>query len=166
MSRVLPKPHQAQQLCRLRSLRVKRARARCSEVQTEVERATEAVCARQRQIERTRREIDALAHAVVHALAPRLPRWGNMAAAQRDRLHERLERDESALIDDEHALEQAHERLQQARADLTRALSREDAVRGLADESRRDRVRQLERRAETELEDQGRPAAALEKQPA
>ncbi len=160
MTRVLPKPHEAQQLARLRSLRVQRARGRVSQVQAEVDRALETVRARQRQIERTRREIDALADAVVHALAPRLPRWGGVASAQRDRLQDRLERDESALIDDEHALERAQERLQQARAELTRALAREDAVRGLADETRRDRLRWIEQRAETELEDQGRPAAA------
>ena len=153
MSAVLPQPHEAQMLCRLRSLRVQRARERCGEARQEAERAQHAVHDRMRRIERSRQAMDALSHAVVHALAPRLPRWSSVAAAQRELLEDRLERDEYALISDERTLEQAQERLQQARAELTRALAREGAVRDLAHETRRAQALARERHVEREIED-------------
>jgi len=158
MTKVLPKRHEAQQLCKLRALRVQRAREGVAQAQAEVERAVEAIKARQRQIERVRRSIDELQHAIVTSLAPTLPRWSSFTAAQREKLADRLERDEYALIGDERNLEQAQEKLQAARSELTRALAREDAVRGLATETKRAHALQRERRAELEIEDQGRPA--------
>ena len=154
MNGKLPEPHEAQQLFRLRTLRVQRARERCGQAQWEVDAAAHVVRERQRSIERCRRAIDTLSHDVVHALAPRLPRWSSMASAQRERLDDRLERDEYALNDDEYRLEQSQERLQQARAELTRALAREDAVRGLTVEVRRTHALMREQRSERELEDQ------------
>ena len=156
MTKVLPKRHEVQQLCTLRSLRVQRAREAVAEALAGVERAAGVVRQRQRDIERGQRALEELQHAVVTTLAPLLPRWSGMTAAQRDKLADRLERDETALIDDEHALEQAQEKLQAARAELTRALAREDAVRGLATETRRAQALHRERRAELEVEDQGR----------
>lgn len=161
MNGVLPAVSEAQQLLRLRTLRVQRARERCGAAQAEVERTAHAVRQRQRQIEHVQREIETLARDVVHALAPRMPRWSGVVAAQRERLADRLERDEYALISDEHALEQAQEGLQQARAALTRALAREDAVRGLKDEARRAQALAREQRVERELEDQGRALARV-----
>lgn len=156
MTRVLPRPREAQQLCRLRALRVERARTGVSTAQAGVERAEASVAQRQRAIARGRRAIEDLQHAVVHALAPTLPRWSGVTAAHQERLTDRLERDEYALISEEQALEEAQEGLQQARAELTRALAREDAVRGLADETRRAHALERERRAESEIDDQGR----------
>jgi len=147
------------QLLRLRTLRVQRARERCAEAHTGVERAAQTVRERQRVIEQRQRAIETLAHDVVHKLAPRLPRWVDVAAAERERLADQLERSEYALIDDEHALEQAQEQLQQARAELTRALAREDAVRGLADDALRAAVRASEQLVERELEDTPRRSA-------
>ncbi|WP_280156086.1 hypothetical protein [Piscinibacter sp. XHJ-5] len=155
MTRVLPHPREAGQLQRLRTLRVERARERCGQAHADVERAAQAVRERQRRIERHQQEIEALSRAIVHQLAPRLPRWAGVAGAQKDHLAERLEREEYALVNDEHDLEQAQERLQQARAELTRALAREDAVRGLVHDSRRAHRQAREQRAERELEDQG-----------
>ncbi|HSW05249.1 hypothetical protein [Aquabacterium sp.] len=158
----LPNPHEAAQLVRLRGLRVRRARERCSAAQAEIDAAAEAVRARQRKIVQLRRDMEALSHAVVHALATQLPRWSGTVVAQRDKLADRLERDEYALIGDERQQEEAQEKLQQARAELTRAMAQEDAVRGLAEQSQRAVVALRERRVETELEDQWRaPAAAL-----
>ena len=154
MNTLMPEPHEAQQLFRLRTLRVQRAREQCAREQTLVAQAAHAVRERQRQIERGRRAMDALSHAVVHTLAPRLPRWSSVAGAQRERLADRLERDEYALIDDERRMEEAEERLQQARAELTRALAREDAVRGLTQQVRKAHGRERELRSERELEDQ------------
>jgi hypothetical protein len=159
-ARRLPKPGEAQQLCRLRALRVQRARERVAQAQTKMERAAEAVRIRQQQIERIRRAIDDLQNAIVTSLAPSLPRWSGVTGAQQERLTDRLERDEYALVQDEHTLESAQDALQQARADLTRALAREDVVRDLAHQARRAQVAERERRAERDLEDQGRPARA------
>jgi hypothetical protein len=145
---------ETRQLLRLRTLRVQRAREAVAQAQAGVDAAARAVEERQGSIERAQREMDALAHALVHGLAPRLPRWSEIAAAQRDRLADRLEREEYALIDDEHALEQAHERVQKARAELTRALAREDAVRGLAGEAQRAVMQAREQKLERESDDQ------------
>jgi hypothetical protein len=156
----LPRPAEAQQLCRLRALRVQRARERVAQAQAEMERAAEAVRIRQQQIERVRRAIEDLQNAIVTSLAPSLPRWSGVTGAQQERLTDRLERDEYALVQDEHTLESAQETLQQARAELTRALAREDVVRDLAHQARRAHAAERERRAERDLEDQGQPARA------
>lgn len=153
MSTPLPTPRDARQLHRLRSLRVQRARETCAQAQQAVADAAEAVAERQRRIESHRRQIDALSEAVVHALAPQLPRWSGMVIAQRERLADLLERDEYALISDEQKLEEAQEALQRARSDLTRALAREDATDGLVRQVRRHLLRERERRADLELED-------------
>jgi hypothetical protein len=157
----LPTPREAKQLCRLRALRVQRARERCGQAQAGVEAATQAVRERQRRIEQLQVDLAALGRAVVNELAPALPRWGTLAGARRANLAERLERDEYELIGDEHKLEQAREALQQARAELTRALARQDAVQGVADETRRARGAALERRSEVDIEDQRAGSAAL-----
>jgi hypothetical protein len=156
----LPTGHEAQQLLRLRSLRVGRARDAVRTAQAAVDTAAALVRDRERALRAGRDRIDALEQALIGRLAPRLPRWSTMALAQRDALADRLERDEVALIDDEHALEQALESLQQARAALTRALAREDAVSGLVGDTLRARRQRLEARAERELEDLGAPRRA------
>jgi chromosome segregation ATPase len=155
----LPTPREAQQLWRLRKLRVQRARDACAAAQAAIAPARSAVQDRQRKIAQLRRDIDALGQAVVNRLAPQLPRWSGMVIAQRDKLADRLERDEYALIGEEHRLEEAQDAAQQANAELTRALAREDAVHGLVDQARRALRLARERRAEVELEDQGPPRA-------
>jgi len=150
----LPELHDAQQLHRLRGLRVQRARDAVAAALRNLAAAAATVQERQRAVEQGRRRIDALAHALVHALASKLPRWSTTATAQRERLEDRLERDEFELIDDQRRLEEAQEQAQRARAELTRALAREDAVNGLVDETRRARASWREQRVERELEDQ------------
>ena len=157
MTKVLPKRHEAQQLCKLRSLRVQRAREGVVQAQAEVDRAAEVVKERQRKIEHLRDSLEKLQNAVVTSLVRVLPRWSSVATAQREKLADRLERDEYALIGDERNLEAAHEKLQAARAEVMRALAREDAVRGLANETKRAHALRREQRAELEIEDQGRP---------
>src|SRR5882672_3692814 len=157
MTKALPKPREAQQLCKLRALRVQRAREGVALAQAEAQQAADAVRQRLQQIERVRRSLDDLQHAVVTSLAPSLPRWSDVTTAQRERLADRLEREEYGLIQDERVLEAAEEKLQQARAELTRALAREDVVRDLAKQARRAQVHEREQRAERELEDQGKP---------
>jgi hypothetical protein len=160
MTTKLPTSREAAQMLRLRSLRVQRAREACAKARIEVEKAQAVIKEHQRTIERGQREIAALADAIVTTLAPALPRWSGMVAATRERLADQLERDEYALIDDEHELEQAQERAQQAGAELTRALAREDAVRGLAQQARKAVLHAREQRVELEIEDQGRRPAA------
>jgi hypothetical protein len=157
----LPSVHEAKQLQRLRTLRVQRARERCTAAAAAVEQAQQAVHDRQRAIARSQQAIEDLAQAVVTTLAPRMPRWCDMVAAQRERLADRIERDEDALISDEQALEQAQEKSQQARAELTRALAREDAAQGLTHSARRARTQVLDRRVELEVEEQLRRTGAL-----
>ena len=160
MTPALPSPRDARQLLRLRALRVGRARDAVRAAQAAVDDACRAVAERERAIGLGRARIDALQRSLVGALAPRLPRWSTVALAQRDALADRLERDEFALIDAEQALERAQDGLQQARAALTRALAREDAVAGLADDALRARRQSADTRAERELEDLGAPRRA------
>jgi len=158
MTKQLPKLSEAKQLCKLRALRVQRAREGVAQAQVEVNNAMEAIARRQQQIERVRRAVEDLQHAVVTSLAPSLPRWSGVTQARQEKLSEQLEREEYGLIQDERDLEAAQEKLQQARAELTRALAREDVVRDLASQAKRAQTQHRERRAERELEDQGRPA--------
>ena len=150
--------HETRQLLRLRALRVQRARERCAQAQAEVDAAAQVVHERRQAIAGLRHEIGTLAHAVVNQLAPRLPRWRDIAVAQRERLADRLERAEYALIDDEHALEQAGERASSLRAELSRALAREDAVRGMVHDACRAHALAVEQRLERESDDQIRRA--------
>ncbi|EHR71421.1 hypothetical protein BurJ1DRAFT_2592 [Burkholderiales bacterium JOSHI_001] len=151
---LLPQPREAQQLCRLRALRVQRLQARCTQARDALEAAAQAVRQRRQQVAHHQDRLARLAQAVVTDLAPQLPRWAGMAQAQRDRLDDRLERDQYALIDDEQALEQAQDALARAMAELTRALAQEDAVKDLARQAQRARRQHLEQRGERELEDQ------------
>lgn len=153
----MPSVSEARQLLRLRSLRVQRAREQIPPAQARVEQAHATVVQRQRQIAHLRHETVELRDAIVTTLAPRLPRWSQVTTAQQELLADQLERAEFALIDEEQALEAAQEQLQQARSELTRALAREDAVRGLAEQAKRCRAQAREQRAEREVDDQIRP---------
>jgi hypothetical protein len=162
MSPVLPKRHEAQQLVRLRALRVQRAREGVAKAQDDVRQVEEKIRQRQREVEATRRAVDDLQNAMVTSLVPSLPRWSTVAGAQREKLVDRLERVEYALVQEEHNLESVQEALQAARAELTRALAREDTVRDLAKQAQRAFATKREQLAERELEDLGRPARRAE----
>lgn len=157
MSQVLPKRHEAQQLCRLRALRVQRAREGVAKAQDEVRRVEEKIRQRQREVESVRRALEELQNAMVTSLVPSLPRWSHVAGAQRERLADRLERVEYAVVEAERELEGVQEALQAARAELTRALAREDTVRDLAKQTQRAFAAKREQLAERDLEDLGRP---------
>ena len=158
MSAPLPSPREARQLVRLRTLRVQRAREACAASAACIMAAQQAVADRQRQIARVRAEQDALARSIAQGFDGGLARWSRLLVAQRDKLADRLERDEYALVGDERKLEEAQEAAAEARAELTRALAREDAVRGLLGETRKAVARVREQRAELEQEDQRRVA--------
>jgi hypothetical protein len=150
---MMPTAQEARQLCRLRALRVQRAEERRNEAAAAVEQALAAVRSRQAAIEATRRRMEALAETLANELAATRPRWQDLAAAERALLVERLEGDESALIEDERKLEEANARLHEAKVELARARAREDVVRDLAAEASRHRARERDRRAELEIED-------------
>lgn len=152
--------HDARQLQRLRALRLQRAREAAAAATAAQAAAADAVRACEAAVAADRRALEALAQALVSGLAAQLPRWADVAGAQRERLVDRLERDEDALITAEERLEQAEEAAQAARAALTRALAREDAGQGLLLGARRQRMQRLEQQAELEAEDQGRRPAA------
>ena len=154
MTSRLPAPREAQQLVRLRGLRVQRAREACAAAAAGISAAQQAVADRQRQIARVRAEQDALGRSVAQGFDGGLARWSRLLVAQRDKLADRLERDEYALIGDERRLEEAQEAAAQAHAELSRALAGEDAVRGLWAEARKAVSLQRDRRAESEQEDQ------------
>ena len=86
MNAVLPQPHEAQQLCRLRGLRVQRAQEAWTKARDEVEAAVRKVRDSERAIERMRSAIDTLSHSIVNGFAPHLPRWAAMVTAQSERL--------------------------------------------------------------------------------
>lgn len=157
----LPQPHEAQQLARLRALRVQRAREHIAPAQAAVEQAAQAVRERQRKIASLQHQLTESRLAVVTSLAPTLPRWSALTGAHLEKLVDQLERHEYELMQDDRALEAAQEQLQQARSELTRALAREDAVQGLARQVKRARMLEREQRAERELDDQGRPAGIV-----
>jgi hypothetical protein len=158
MIKALPKPREAQQLCKLRALRVQRAREAVAQAQAAAQRAAQAVRERQQSVERVRTSLEDLQQAVVTTFASAMPRWSRVATAQKDRLDDRLHDEEHELIQEEQALERAEEEVQQARAELTRALAREDVVRDLAKQARSAQLNAREQRAERDLEDLGRPA--------
>lgn len=149
-----PEPREAQQLVRLRGLRVQRAREACAAAAAGIAAARQAVADRQRQIARVRGEQEALGCSVAQGFDGGLARWSRQLVVQRDKLADRLERDEYALVGDERRLEEAQEAAAQAHAELSRALAGEDAARGVLQQARKAVALQRDRRAETELEDQ------------
>lgn len=156
---VLPAAWQGQWL-RLRALRVDRARAAVRMAEQLQALAQAAVDDRQRRIAHTQAALAELAQGWSGARTAALPRWNTTVCAWRDVLSERLERDEYALIDDEQALEEALDALQDRRAELTRAMARQEAVGELVQLSRRQAARLQEQRGEREQDDVRRIASA------
>jgi len=142
-----PATHTAQ-LLRLRALRLERAHAASEAARRAHGDAAEQVMQRQQSIARARHALSTLAQAVVGHLAGTLPRWSETVQADRDRLDERLEREEYALIDDEQALEAALEAWQAARAEVARLTARHGAIDDLHRQALRHRALDRERRAE------------------
>ena len=156
----MPRPHEAQQLARLRALRVQRARERIAPAQAAVDQAAQAVRSRQQKVVQLRDQLAGSREAVVTSLAPTLPRWSGVTHAHLEHLADQLERNEYGLTQDDRALEAAQEQLQQVRSELTRALAREDAVQGLARQVKKARLLEREQRVERELDDQARATGA------
>jgi hypothetical protein len=141
------------QWLRLRALRVERARAALRVAEQAEAVARMAVDERQRRITQGRADMEALAHDWSGASSAALPRWNGAVTAWRDALVDRLERDEYALIDEERMLEEALDALQARRAQLVRAMARQEAVGEFVRQSCLKAGREHERRAERELDD-------------
>lgn len=157
MTTLLPKRHEARQLLKLRALRVQRAREGVAKAQEELARVEASIRQKQQQVQRARDALEQLQVDLVTTLVSSLPRFGQMAGTHRDRLAENVERAEYDLVLEEQKLEGAQEALQAARAELTRALAREDTVRDLARQTQKVFLAQREHKAEVDLEDLGRP---------
>ncbi|HMN84064.1 MAG TPA: hypothetical protein PKA20_29630 [Burkholderiaceae bacterium] len=151
-----PHPREIAQLHALRELRVRRARSEAAAAEAAIQAAARAVQERQGLIRAGEQAIDDLAEAVTTRLAADLPRWNDVASAERARLAECVERDVDALIGEENRLEAAEADAAETRAALARAIAREDVMRDLARQARRAHRAAFEQRAEVELEDQGR----------
>ncbi|MGE0802440.1 MAG: hypothetical protein AB7G13_02580 [Lautropia sp.] len=149
----------ARQLQQLRTLAVRRARAALAQADAGFAEAQRVVAARRAAIAASHTATAALGRALVGPLASQLPRWIGLASAERDRLADRIERDEDALIDEQAALEGAAAAQEQARAALGRALAREDAAGDLLRRACQARAAEHERRSERDAEDARRPAA-------
>lgn len=158
MNALLPTVDQADQLARLRAIQVRRAREACEAARIALEAASRAVDFREGCLRALRGQLDALALATVTRHAVALGRWSGLAAAQRAGLLDRIERESFVLADETNALARARDDLLAARVALGRALSREDAVAGLAAQARGERDRARERLAERETDDASRTA--------
>jgi hypothetical protein len=141
--RCLPVLADTRQLLRLRARRGEGARAA----------GPAAVCHRQQQVARVRAEQDALVRTMAQGFDGGLARWSRQLIAQRDKLADRLERDEYALLGDERAVQEAENAAAQSRVELSRALAREDSVRGLLGRTQQAWARQRDQQAEAEQED-------------
>lgn len=151
-----PHPREIAQLHALRELRVRRARSEAAAAEAAARAAAHAVQERQVLIRTGEQAIDNLAEAITTRLAADLPRWNDIASAERARLAEGVERDVDALIGEENQLEQAEAAAADTKVALARAMAREDVMRDLAGQARRTHRTALEQRADAELEDQGR----------
>jgi hypothetical protein len=140
---------EARQLSRLRDLRQEQARrlhALAERAEAEALRAkqrSEAEVASQRLA-----RADLLQRAV--AQAPQLLRFTDCTVARQEALDEQLERAEYALLDDEDALEQAHQAVQEARARWRAAQARSNAAQDVLLRAQRDDLRARDHRAERE----------------
>lgn len=151
-------PASAQQLLQLRQLRRRRAESAWAQAAQALAEAQEAVQQRQRRIEQRRRERQQLQEDLGGALAPQLPRWSAQAGARQAQLDEWLEREEYALLDDEHALERAQDTLRARQQELARLQEREDLAQALLHAQRQQGLARQEKRRELALEER-RPCA-------
>ena len=154
----LPEPHEARQLCRLRGLRVQRSRELVARAQEQVElaaaggAAAPAAGAAPARLDRRHCARTSSARWRRACRAGRRSRWPSRSAWTTS-----SSATSTSCTTTNRRSKQAQEKLQQARADLTRALAREDAVRDLAQQAERAHLLERDRRAERELDDQARP---------
>jgi flagellar biosynthesis chaperone FliJ len=140
------------QLLRLRRLREEAARIERDAKRAERDAAQAAVAETEREVERLRLERAALAAAVAGEMAASMPRLGPFAISRREVLDDLFERAEYALIDDEEALAEAQEALEEAHAVWLQARARCEAVEQLDRRTRRGVAQAVERRTERELD--------------
>ena len=154
MSTACPLPAaDGRQWLRLRQLRVQRARLALAEAMAAAQQAQQAVAAREALVDAGRDRLDELARTWSGAGCVDLPRWGELLAAHRAALAERLERDEYALLEERETLQQRQATVQQHRVALARAQAREDAVDATLQTQRRDLARVQEQHAELDAEE-------------
>lgn len=153
MSELLASPTQIQQLSRLRSLQVRRARDALLTSERALQAATLAVHRSESRIAALDKTLASLARDTVQTLAPALLRWVPIAAAERVRLLRVREIEAFMLSDASVAMDQASENVTLARAELVRAQARDDMVTGLVRKVRAQHERALEQRVDVENDD-------------
>jgi hypothetical protein len=153
MSELLASPTQIQQLSRLRSLQVRRARDALLTSERALQAATLAVHRSESRIAALDKTLASLARDTVQTLAPALLRWVPIAAAERVRLLRVREIEAFMLSDASVAMDQASENVTLARAELARAQARDDMVTGLVRKVRAQHERALEQRVDVENDD-------------
>ncbi|MDT7837967.1 hypothetical protein [Aquabacterium sp. OR-4] len=149
----------ARQWQRLRQLHVQRERRALAQARAAEARARDSVSRREHGIAQQHQALQALARHWGGAGCVDLPRWAGQLAAHRAVLHERLERDEYALIDEQQALHGAQQQVQRCRAALARAQARESAVDATLADRQRLRLGHHEQQAELEADDTQRSGA-------
>jgi len=153
MSELLASPTQIQQLSRLRSLQVRRARDALLTSERALQAATLAGHRSESRIAALDKTLACLARDTVQTLAPALLRWVPIAAAERVRLLRVREIEAFMLSDASVAMDQASENVTLARAELARAQARDDMVTGLVRKVRAQHERALEQRVDVENDD-------------
>lgn len=123
--------HDLNELLRLRELRTAAAARDCALRRQELQAAEAAVSRRIAQITHWQQRRADLAAQIVGPHARDIARFAASTQARRAHIHEQIEREEYALLDDERDLHLAQERLADALARWSREHAREDGVRDL-----------------------------------
>lgn len=139
---------QAAQLLRLRQLRQEQAHTRHLQALQAQAAALATVRATQAQVAAHRQSRSALLTSLT--TCNELPRWADLAQAQREVLEDRLERAEYALIDDEEDLLRADRGLDQAGQAWRQALARRDGAEQALQRARSGLAAALAQQAERE----------------
>lgn len=153
MNELLPSHIQIQQLSRLRSLQVRRARDALLSSERALQAAMLAVHSRENRIAALDKTLASRARDTVQTLAPALPRWVRFAVAERARLLRVREIETFMLSDASVAVNQARDTVTLARVELVRAQARDDMVTGLVRKVRVHHERALEHLVDVENED-------------
>lgn len=145
--------HDLNELLHLRELRSAAAARDCALRRQELEAAEAAVSRRIAQISQWQQRRADLAAQIVGPHARDIARFAASTHARRAHIHEQIEREEYALLDDERDLQLAQERLAEALALWSRERAREDGVRGLVRLEVQRAVQEAEAQLEAEAQD-------------
>ncbi|MEY4561543.1 MAG: hypothetical protein RLZZ618_820 [Pseudomonadota bacterium] len=151
-------PKELAQLLRLRKVRVDAAQTAVQMQRVECDKAAAAVQQRLVKIQEGRQNVRQLASYTVGQGASDIPRLVACFTAFREKLNDALERNEYALMDDEHDLESSQALLREKRQAWMREQSRRDGVEEALVRSRRALVLKSDIQTDNEADELGRSA--------